>query len=65
MNIFTYFSGAGKLSDRLNTSLKMKFKFSSFEFYDACEAYSLLNALPMTIRLTSEVPAPISYNFAL
>ena len=28
-------------------------------------AYSLLNALPMTILRISDVPAPISYSFAL
>lgn len=28
-------------------------------------AYSLLNTRPMTMRLTSDVPAPISYSFAL
>jgi len=33
--------------------------------YKASPAYSLLNALPMTILRISLVPAPISYNFAL
>ena len=36
-----------------------------YAVYDAKLAYSLLKALPITILLTSEVPAPISYNFAL
>lgn len=47
-----------------NTFMSKYHLFFVDHFYHISCLYSLLKALPMTIRLTSLVPAPISYSFA-